>query len=603
MHRTQDLYQKDLNQANYDTSSSISEIRKRQSRKDEAIRRKIENELSKKKPTAARLHPGKQESRTVLSLKPSPPLTVQIGITVSEASQLMAAKREDCILVVDDDQHLIGIFTAKDLAFRVVGMDMDPRSLFIEDIMTENPLCARNDTSATDALDLMVHKGFRHLPVCDENGNVSGILDITKCFHEAMKKVERAYSSSQQLYDALEGVQTEWSQIQQPEQIFQYVETLKQRMSGPNLASALDGTTPITVNIRTSVRDAAFLMRENNTTAVLVMDQMNISGIFTSKDIVLRVIAPGLDPANCSVVRVMTPHPDCAPMDMSIQEALRKMDEGHYLNLPVLDQESQVIGMVDVMKLTYLILEQIKNINSSDGDGPIWNKFWNTIGGDTDSVLSDNQLSASHPYQSFSCTPLSENQQNLQVLSPEVSPTKLTQKNNWAFPIDTSLLSNKNTLPSNQTPLLNQTPFVFKFTSLYGKTHRIQLIPQAGFLSLKQIVIERLKLELDKLGHSDDLAINFIDDDGDIIAITTDDDVLHAVELAYKNGEDKVNLIIQHPNFSTNQNSTDSSPLQNNHNNQNNHNSTSNLSTVFFFSGSIALCIATIAIIYRYVQK
>lgn len=101
----------------------------------------------------------------------------------------MAAKREDCVLVVDDDQHLIGIFTAKDLAFRVVGMDMDPRILLIEDIMTVNPLCAGNDTSATDALDLMVHKGFRHLPVCDENGNVSGILDITKCFHEAMKKV------------------------------------------------------------------------------------------------------------------------------------------------------------------------------------------------------------------------------------------------------------------------------------------------------------------------------------------------------------------------------------------------------------------------------
>ncbi|EMR08342.1 hypothetical protein PNEG_03182 [Pneumocystis murina B123] len=598
MHRTRDLYQKDLNQeTNYDTNSSISEIRKRQSRKDDAIRRKIENELSKKRPTAARLHPCKLDSKTVLSLKPSPPLTVQIGITVSEASQLMAAKREDCVLVVDDDQHLIGIFTAKDLAFRVVGMDMDPRSLLIEDIMTVNPLCARNDTSATDALDLMVHKGFRHLPVCDENGNVSGILDITKCFHEAMKKVERAYSSSQQLYDALEGVQTEWSQIQQPEQIFQYIETLKQRMSGPNLASALDGTTPITVNIRTSVRDAAFLMRENNTTAVLVMDQMNISGIFTSKDIVLRVIAPGLDPANCSVVRVMTPHPDCAPMDMSVQEALRKMDEGHYLNLPVLDQESQVIGMVDVMKLTYLILEQIKNISSSDGEGPIWNKFWNTIGeGDTESVLSDNQLSASQPYQSFSCTPLSENQQNLQILSPEVSPTKLTQKNKWTFPTETPVLLNKNTLS------LNQAPFVFKFTSPYGKTHRIQHIPQAGFLSLRQIVIERVKLELDKLGQSEDLAINFIDDDGDVVAITTDEDLLHAVELAYKNGEDKVNLIIQHPSISINQKSTDSLSIENlNHQNIPKHRS--NLSTGFLISGSIALGIATIAIIYRYSQK
>jgi CBS domain-containing protein len=66
-------------------------------------------------------------------------------------------------------------------------------------------------------------------------------------------------------------------------------------------------------------------MKENRTTAVLVQDQGAITGIFTSKDVVLRVIAPGLDPANCSVVRVMTPHPDFAPMDMTLQAALRKM--------------------------------------------------------------------------------------------------------------------------------------------------------------------------------------------------------------------------------------------------------------------------------------
>lgn len=38
---------------------------------------------------------------------------------VADASQLCAAKRTDCVLVVDEDEHLCGIFTAKDLAFRV----------------------------------------------------------------------------------------------------------------------------------------------------------------------------------------------------------------------------------------------------------------------------------------------------------------------------------------------------------------------------------------------------------------------------------------------------------------------------------------------------
>jgi CBS domain-containing protein len=38
---------------------------------------------------------------------------------VAEASQLCAAKRTDCVLVVDDEEGLSGIFTAKDLAYRV----------------------------------------------------------------------------------------------------------------------------------------------------------------------------------------------------------------------------------------------------------------------------------------------------------------------------------------------------------------------------------------------------------------------------------------------------------------------------------------------------
>lgn len=63
------------------------------------------------KPTA--------QKGTVAALRPSPALTVPENITVSEASQLCAAKRTDCVLVVDDEEGLSGIFTAKDLAYRV----------------------------------------------------------------------------------------------------------------------------------------------------------------------------------------------------------------------------------------------------------------------------------------------------------------------------------------------------------------------------------------------------------------------------------------------------------------------------------------------------
>lgn len=53
------------------------------------------------------------------ALRPLPALTVPHSISVADASQLCAAKRTDCVLVVDEEEHLCGIFTAKDLAFRV----------------------------------------------------------------------------------------------------------------------------------------------------------------------------------------------------------------------------------------------------------------------------------------------------------------------------------------------------------------------------------------------------------------------------------------------------------------------------------------------------
>ena len=93
-------------------------------------------------------------------------------------------------------------------------------------------------------------------------------------------------------------------------------------------------TTPATVLPKTTVKEVAKLMKERRTTAVCVMEPPataapgvvpRIAGIFTSKDIVLRVIAAGLDPSRCSVVRVMTPHPDTAPPTLTIHAALKKM--------------------------------------------------------------------------------------------------------------------------------------------------------------------------------------------------------------------------------------------------------------------------------------
>jgi CBS domain-containing protein len=478
----------------------------------------------------------------------------------------MAAKREDCVLVTDDDDRIAGIFTAKDLAFRVVGAGIKASNVTIAEIMTKNPLCARTDTSATDALDLMVRKGFRHLPVMDENQDISGILDITKCFYDAMEKLERAYSSSRKLYDALEGVQSELGSSQ-PQQIIQYVEALRSKMSGPTLESVLDGKPPTTVSVRTSVKEAAALMKENHTTAVLVQDQGSITGIFTSKDVVLRVIAPGLDPANCSVVRVMTPHPDFAPMDMSIQAALRKMHgkshtlyfikslliivDGHYLNLPVMNEAGEIVGMVDVLKLTYATLEQINTMSTGDSEGPAWNKFWLSLDNETESVMSgDGSHHHSHAHGGRSLMSPDLSRGHEKIVDASVAPGDSASHTGAESPSHSVV-----TGPA-ETPA-EEIPFPFKFKAPSGRVHRLQVIAAHGMGQLIEAVIAKLGSEVEavggaatfedgKLGASG-FALSYLDDDGDTVSITTDHDLLEAVIIARQGRRDKVDLFVHDP--------------------------------------------------------
>ncbi|KKZ64692.1 hypothetical protein EMCG_09415 [[Emmonsia] crescens] len=533
------------------STSALSTSRQKQSKRDEAIRKKMEADLNKKRhgnPARSR-HSRKAPPGTVMALKPSQALQIKPNTTVAEAARLMAAKREDCVLVTDDDDRIAGIFTAKDLAFRVVGAGIRARDVTIAEIMTKNPLCARTDTSATDALDLMVRKGFRHLPVMDENQDISGILDITKCFYDAMEKLERAYSSSRKLYDALEGVQSELGS-NQPQQIIQYVEALRQKMSGPTLESVLNGLPPITVSVRTSVTEAAALMKENHTTALLVQDQGSITGIFTSKDVVLRVIAPGLDPNTCSVVRVMTPHPDFAPTDMSIQAALRKMHDGHYLNLPVMNEAGEIVGMVDVLKLTYATLEQVNTMSTNENEGPAWNKFWLSMDHESDSMVSG---SHGHSHSQQPHTP------HRSVMSPDISRSHGDRENS-VLPNESASHHGDEAASDVLEPRLahsEDTPFPFKFKAPSGRVHRLHVTPSAGVADLVSQVSLKLGAEVEAVGGNAVVedgkmshmgyALSYMDSEGDTVSITTDQDLWDAINLARRANRDKVDLFVHDP--------------------------------------------------------
>ncbi|OWZ64184.1 hypothetical protein AYX14_03522 [Cryptococcus neoformans] len=575
----------------YHSAISRSTISRSQSSsfagKLQSLRKKIESELSRKRPgsnAAQQSNGGKRSSKraqkgTVAGLRPSPALTVPEGMSVADASQLCAAKRADCVLVVDEEEGLSGIFTAKDLAFRVTAEGLDPRSTSVAQIMTKNPMVTRDTTNATEALQLMVSRGFRHLPVCNEDGDVVGLLDITKVFHEALAKVERGSTATNQLSAALAGVQSELgpglNHNPQAAAMLAYVETLRERMALPDLTTVIDTrSAPPTVTPRTTVREAARLMKERRTTAVCVMEANagtsavsgvsggnvipKIAGIFTSKDIVLRVIAAGLDASRCSVVRVMTPHPDTAPPTMVVQDALKKMHNGHYLNLPVVEADGRLIGIVDVLKLTYATLEQIESMNEdrSNESGPMWSRFFEGLpgaGGDDDTASI---VSASERPD----TPSRSHLGHGRGLSSMTSPISEIMPNDSASVVDDNIsdLGGKHGPASSvAAPALpvDDGTYIFKFRTPSGRTHRFQARHDSYEL-LRDIVTGKLLTdpfftapgakegEAVHLPDPSNFTLHYTDDEGDLVTMTADSDVADAVRIARGQKSDRIVLLV-----------------------------------------------------------
>ncbi len=102
-------------------------------------------------------------------------LTAPPDTTVGEAAKLMARKKVGAVLVIGENQELIGIFTERDAVFRVIAKGRDARTTRLADVMTPAPLTVHPRKSLGYALLMMYEHGFRHAPVV-EDGKLLGIV-------------------------------------------------------------------------------------------------------------------------------------------------------------------------------------------------------------------------------------------------------------------------------------------------------------------------------------------------------------------------------------------------------------------------------------------
>ncbi|KAJ1554153.1 hypothetical protein HK405_005870 [Cladochytrium tenue] len=490
---------------------------------------------------------------TVASLMPTPAVAVHDSARVLEAAAYMAAKRVDAILVVDSDGHLAGILTDKDIAFRVIAEGLDPRSTTVADVMTQNPVSVATTSSASDALNRMVAGHFRHLPVIESEddegggdggsgGGVVGVLDITKCLYEALERLERPLDAQRRATAADDGdagaAATSRTQL---------VELFRTQLAGPDLRGLLasEPSTITAVSLGDTVLTAAQRMLATQETAVLVFSidptglQAGLAGIFTSKDIVLRVVVAGLDPATTYVSRVMTPHPDCVYSDTSVLNALHKMH---------VTREGEVEGLVDVLKLTYSVLYQLNSAPVDTGERTVWNRFWE--------AAMSSEISSSE----------AENEASSSLIFPEDSASRVSI---GAVPPPRAWSAAQTRMPSTADrshlasglgttlPIDEAANFTFKLRDIEtGKVHRITS-PGNRLDVLCESLTGRLRRRATAPAGSPPAAVaaaaaspappvelSYVDDEGDFVHLDSDDDLVQAVAMARGCGWPRLLLVL-----------------------------------------------------------
>ncbi len=124
-----------------------------------------------------------------------------------------------------------------------------------------------------------------------------------------------------------------------------------------------------------SVLDAVRTMEEVQGGACAVTDGAELVGIFSERDLMIRMVGAGLDPKKTTVRQVMTEHMETVTTETDSSDALSLMVSRHIRHLPVVDEDGNLAGLLSIRNLLqYHVEELVDQLNSLEAyyaaDGP-----------------------------------------------------------------------------------------------------------------------------------------------------------------------------------------------------------------------------------------
>jgi CBS domain-containing protein len=115
--------------------------------------------------------------KQLLADKHRPLAVVAPNDTVFHALSVMAQNDVGALLVLDGEQ-LVGIFSERDYARKIILHGKSSKETLVREIMSDRVAYVTPATTLDECMALMTEKRFRHLPVLDGDSNVVGMISI-----------------------------------------------------------------------------------------------------------------------------------------------------------------------------------------------------------------------------------------------------------------------------------------------------------------------------------------------------------------------------------------------------------------------------------------
>lgn len=130
----------------------------------------------------------------VLSLGPN--------ASVWEAACVMTKANCGSVLIVDTSGNMQGIVTERDLMTRVLAKARNPEQTKVADVMTKNPITVEPEMLVSDAVLIMIERGFRHLPIVAPGNKILGVFSVRDALPREIGNAMSLAEFNEQVNDA-----------------------------------------------------------------------------------------------------------------------------------------------------------------------------------------------------------------------------------------------------------------------------------------------------------------------------------------------------------------------------------------------------------------